>query len=77
MKNLLGEITQRYDSRLVIFDLPPLLRNDDAILFTPFADATLLVVEDNKNTPEEIQQSLHLLRNVNLLGTILNKSREV
>ena len=77
MKKLLREITQRYDSRLVIFDLPPLLRNDDAILFTPFADATLLVVEDNKNTPEEIEQSLHLLRNVNLLGTILNKSREV
>ena len=77
MKKLLREITQRYDSRLVIFDLPPLLRNDDAILFTPFVDATLLVVEDNKNTPEEIKHSLHLLRNVNLLGTILNKSREV
>lgn len=77
MKKLLQEVVQRYDSRLVIFDLPPLLRNDDAILFTPFVDATLLVVEDNKNTPEEIEHSLHLLRNVNLLGTILNKSREV
>jgi len=77
MKTLLREITQRYDSRLVIFDLPPLLRNDDAILFTPFVDATLLVVEDDKNTPEEIEHSLHLLRHVNLLGTVLNKSREV
>jgi Mrp family chromosome partitioning ATPase len=75
MKNLLRDITTRYASRLVIFDLPPLLRNDDALKFTPFADATLLVVEDGVNTPDDVESSLHLMQNANLIGTILNKAR--
>lgn len=75
MANLLREITARYESRLVIFDLPPLLRNDDALKFTPFAEATLMVVEDGANTPEDVERSLHLLQNANLIGTILNKAR--
>jgi Mrp family chromosome partitioning ATPase len=74
MRALLREITRRYDARIVIFDLPPLLRNDDALTFTPYADATLMVVEDGVNTPDEIERSLHLMKNANLIGTILNKA---
>ena len=75
MRNLLQDITTRYPSRIVIFDLPPLLRNDDALKFTPFADATLMVVEAGRNTPEEVERCVHLLKNANLIGTILNKAR--
>jgi capsular exopolysaccharide synthesis family protein len=75
MKNLLRDITSRYDSRLVIFDLPPLLRNDDALKFVPYADATLMVVEEGVNTPEEVERCIHLMRNANFIGTILNKAR--
>jgi len=75
MRNLLQDMTSRYESRIVIFDLPPLLRNDDALKFTPFVDATLLVVEAGENNPEEIERSLHLMSNANLIGTILNKAR--
>ena len=75
MRNLLNDITSRYPSRIVIFDLPPLLRNDDALKFTPFADATLMVVEAGQNDPEEVRRSLHLMRNANLIGTVLNKAR--
>ena len=45
-ENLYGGYTQRYPDRIIIFDLPPLLRNDDAMVFVPNADACLLVVED-------------------------------
>ncbi|MFU8817196.1 MAG: CpsD/CapB family tyrosine-protein kinase [Pseudomonadales bacterium] len=75
MKAMLREITTRYASRLVVFDLPPLLRNDDALLFTPFADATLLVVEDGVNTPDEVERSQQMMQHANLIGTILNKAR--
>jgi protein-tyrosine kinase len=75
MKALLRDITTRYASRLVVFDLPPLLRNDDALLFTPFADATLLVVEDGVNTPDEVERSQQMMQHANLIGTILNKAR--
>ena len=76
MKALLGDITRRYSDRIVIFDLPPLLRNDDAMVFVPNVEACLMVVEDGVTTPSEIKRSLHLLKDAELLGTILNKARQ-
>ena len=75
MRKLLQDVTTRYDSRIVVFDLPPLLRNDDALKFTPFADGTLLVVEEGSNTADEVERCMHLLQNANMIGTILNKAR--
>ena len=68
--------SERNPSRIIIFDLPPLLRNDDALLFTPSVDATLLVVEDGVTTREQLEHSLALLKGrSNFIGTILNKAR--
>ncbi|MEM1144612.1 MAG: exopolysaccharide biosynthesis protein, partial [Pseudomonadota bacterium] len=71
----LEEIIDRYPDRLIIFDLPPLLCNDDAMAFVPGVDCCLLVVEDSVTTPEQLERSRTLLRHTNLLGTVLNKSR--
>lgn len=75
MKSLMNDIKNRYESRIIIFDLPPLLRNDDALAFTPNVDATLLVVEDGVTTEAELIRSKRLLEGSNLVGTILNKAR--
>lgn len=75
MVSLLAEIKNRYKSRIVIFDLPPLLRNDDALILAPKVDATLLVVEDGVTTEAELNRSKLLLEGSNLIGTILNKAR--
>jgi len=75
MKALLRDIITRYPSRLVLFDLPPLLRNDDAMLFAPFVDATLLVVDEGVNTPDELERSQQMMQHANLLGAVLNKAR--
>ena len=74
MSALLRELKTRYAKHIVIFDLPPLLRNDDALKFTPFVDATLMVVEAGRTTPDELERSSHLMKNANLIGTILNKA---
>ena len=76
MKSLLKDITSRYESRLIVFDLPSLLVNDDAQLFAPYVDSTLLVIEDGVTTREEIEQCLLILEGSNLLGTVLNKAEE-
>lgn len=76
MRALLHEIINRYSSRIIIFDLPPLLRNDDALVFTPQVDATLMVVEDGVNTPEQVQRCQQLLEQNNLIGTVLNKAKQ-
>jgi protein-tyrosine kinase len=75
MKTFMKDITGRYPDRIIIFDLPPLLRNDDAMVFVPSADACLFVVEDGATTPEDIERSMQLLDHSKLIGTVLNKAR--
>jgi len=75
MGAILKDIVHRYESRLIIFDLPALLDDDDALVFAPYADATLLVVEDCVSKRADIERSLQLLKGTRLLGTVLNKVR--
>lgn len=74
MKATLDEIVHRYDDRLVVFDLPPLLRDDDAMVFTPYVDAVLLVVEHGVTTPSELELCGRLLDGINVIGTVFNKA---
>lgn len=76
MANLIEEIKSRYESRVIIFDLPPLFAADDALLFMPYVDAALLVIEDGRNSADELQHAMHILEQTNLLGLVLNKSRQ-
>jgi Mrp family chromosome partitioning ATPase len=61
---------------LVVFDLPPVLATDDALAFSSYIDAILLVLERGKTDREEIKRAGKLLRDTNLIGTVLNKSDE-
>lgn len=76
MVRLVEELKSRYPSRLVVFDLPPLLAGDDAVTFTPYADAALLVLEEGVSTREQLRASRELLADTPLIGTVLNKSDE-
>lgn len=71
---LIADLRERYDSRIVIFDLPPLLSTDDAIAVLPKIDCVLMVVANGMCTRQEIEDSLHHLPEANLIGTVLNKS---
>jgi len=74
MLGLVEELKHRYPSRIVIFDLPPLLHTADVLAFSPYIDALLLVVEEGKTTVEEVQRALALVKNSRpVLGTVLNK----
>jgi len=73
MNELIADLVSRYDSRIILFDLPALLVNDDALVFTPYVDAALLVLEEGVTTPADINRSLQLLGSTNLLGTVMNK----
>ena len=74
MTSFVEEVKERYSSRIVIFDLPPLLATDDAIAFLPNVDCVLLVVGNGMCSKSEIEESMRLLSSQNLLGTVLNKS---
>ena len=76
MAELVQELKNRYPSRIVLFDLPPLLSAADALAFSPYVDAALLVVEEAKTQNEDIIRAADLLGSTNLIGTVLNKSLE-
>ena len=77
MKQLVEELKERYRSRIILFDLPSLLSSSDALAFSPYVDAALLVLEDGKTSAAEIQRATELLQNTQLIGTVLNKSRQI
>jgi hypothetical protein len=71
---LIKDLRERYTSRIVIFDLPPLLNVDDAIAVLPKLDCVLLVIGNGMSTEAEIEESMRHLSHVNLLGVVLNKA---
>lgn len=77
MDQLVKDIASRYDSRIVIFDIPPLFVSDDALLFMSYVDGVLFVIEDGKTTKEELKESMSILEQTNLLGLVLNKTTDV
>jgi len=72
--NLVKELRERYEERIVIFDLPPILATDDAIALLPQIDCVLLVVANGMSSKKEIEDSIRLLPKESLLGTVLNKA---
>lgn len=75
MAELARELKSRYPDRLVLYDMPPLLPTDDALVFLGHVDASLLVVEEGKTRRPEVQRALELLKDYRPIGTVLNKSR--
>ncbi|MES9851874.1 MAG: CpsD/CapB family tyrosine-protein kinase [Candidatus Thiodiazotropha sp. L084R] len=76
MVQLVEELKSRYPNRIVIFDMPPLLSCDDMIAFSPYVDAIMLVVEEDGTRKDELKRAFELLEKSNLLGTVLNKSKD-
>lgn len=74
VQQLVEDIKHRYPTRIVIFDLPPLLESDDAIAFIDQFDAGLLVIEEAKTTKSDIKTMSELLGDKPILGTILNNA---
>jgi len=73
MVQLMDELKTQYPSRLVIFDLPPLLSTDDALAVSPYVDAILLVVEEGVTQRDDLARAREMLQEVNVIGTVLNK----
>lgn len=75
MVQLVEELKTRYQNRIVIFDMPPVLSCDDTMAFSPYIDAIMLVVEEGGTHKNDLKQAYDLLPNEKIIGTLLNKSR--
>lgn len=58
---------------LMVFDLPPVFADDDAIICMEYLDAYLLVVDHGVSTARQIEEAVRLLAPAPCIGTVLNR----
>jgi protein-tyrosine kinase len=75
MSDMIRELKSRYRDRLIVFDVPPILSGADTLALSAYMDATILIVEECRTARKDFERSCELLRDSNLIGIVLNKSR--
>lgn len=74
MAALAHELKARYADRMIIYDMPPTLAQDDAIAFLPNVDAVLVIVNEGVTRVEDIKRAMTALAKANVIGIVLNNS---
>jgi len=73
MKELVGEMKNRYPDRYVLFDVAPVLAAADAISLAPLVDHLVFVVEAGRTHARDVERALRLLPQEKILGLVLNR----
>jgi len=63
-------------SRIIIYDMPPVLAADDMLAFAPTVDAVLFVAAKGNTARTDVMKAYELLENVHIIGTVFNRSDE-
>jgi receptor protein-tyrosine kinase len=77
MRRLTGELSQRYQDRIVIFDAPPLLATTEASILAGLMGQVVLVVESGKTPQSVVKEALAMLNPHQIIGFLLNKTRDI
>src|SRR5271163_1684978 len=72
MRDLLTELREQYDH--IVIDTPPTLSVTDAVVLSPRADATILVIRSGQTTKQALRRARDILMQVNahVAGVLLN-----
>ena len=76
MGTLLQTIKREFRSRIVIFDLPPMLLGDDVISILPRMDAALLVAGVGSTSVSDIKECQKHLQRTPVVRVVVNKATE-
>jgi protein-tyrosine kinase len=76
MGTLLQTIKREFRSRIVIFDMPPLLMGDDVISILPQMDAALLVAGVGTTTVSDLKECQKHLQTTPVVRVLVNKVTE-
>ncbi|WP_374593226.1 XrtA-associated tyrosine autokinase [Aquabacterium sp.] len=75
MEELLDELAQSYDDRIVIFDTPPLLPSTESRVLATHMGQVAVVVEADQTTQGTVTQAFATLETCPVVMAVLNKSR--
>ena len=73
-RRLMQELRERYDDRVLIVDLPPMLLGDDVLTFLPLVDAVILVVGEGVTEKQQLAEIRNVLGDKPVLSLVLNRS---
>lgn len=74
MRKLIQEMKNRYKDRYIIFDAPPVLGSADTLILSRYVDGVILVVAHDETQVEALYKAMDLLKEANVIGTVLNKA---
>lgn len=61
------------DDTIVVFDMPPVFANDDAMVVATMIDAYLMVVEQGRTNARQLTDSMRLLEPAKCIGSVMNR----
>ena len=76
MAAVIQQLRSQGERTITVVDLPPVLASDDVIAVSPLIDTLLLVVGQSQCRREELRETQELLKDSEILGVVLNRSRE-
>ena len=59
------------EDHLVLFDMPPVFANDDAMVVASQIDAYLMIIEQGRNSQKQVQDAIRLLDPSECIGPVL------
>jgi len=74
MKEVVNELSTRYNNRIIIFDSPPLLSTPESAVLAEQMGQIVMVVEANKTPQSAVMESVNLLNKDKAIGLVLNKT---
>lgn len=76
LDELIKYIRRRSKGALILFDLPPVLSTDEALVVAPRTDAMFMVVSEGVTRRDGLARAMDLLSDHHVAGVILNRSTE-
>lgn len=77
MSELVSEIGERYDDRVIILDGPPLLPTPQAQVLTSQVGQIVFVIEAGKTPQTVVQEALNMISEEQATGLVMNKCEGV
>lgn len=72
MKDLVNELSKRYDDRIIIFDSPPVMVAAESGVLAGLVDRIILVVREGMAQKAEIQKTIDTIGRDKILGLVYN-----
>ncbi len=76
MSSLVNELSERYADRIVLFDAPPLLLSNQAIVISQLMGQIIITVEAEKTPQNIVREAVEKLDDKKVIGIVLNKARK-